>query len=70
MTLPIAIRSVSVGEPIVVPDNYGDTWALAWADDDNLYASADDTLGFGIPAELSLAIAELAYPALAWRASA
>lgn len=36
--------------PIVVPNNFGDTWAMAWADDGNLYSPSDDTLGFGVPA--------------------
>jgi hypothetical protein len=34
---------------MTVGDNFGDTWISAWADDDNLYAPSNDTLGFGIP---------------------
>jgi hypothetical protein len=43
------ILEVRVGSPIVVPNNYGDTWITTWADDGNLYTPADDALGFGIP---------------------
>lgn len=44
-----AISGVRVGTPIIVPDNFGDTWVTAWADDDRLYTPCNDTLGFGIP---------------------
>jgi hypothetical protein len=48
-----SIHEIRVGSPIVLPDNFGDTWVTAWADDDNLYTPADDALGFGIPAFLN-----------------
>jgi hypothetical protein len=40
------LQSVSVGAPVPVEDNSGDTWVAAWADDDNLYSPSDDTTGF------------------------
>jgi hypothetical protein len=43
------IQSVRVGSPIIVPDNFGDTWVTAWADDGHLYTPSNDTLCFGIP---------------------
>jgi hypothetical protein len=33
------------GTPIGYKDLHGDSWTPTWADDDNLYSSADDTLG-------------------------
>lgn len=48
-----AINAVRVGQPTNVPNNFGDTWNAAWADDDNLYTPSDDTLGFDIPDFLS-----------------
>jgi len=33
------------GEPIAYKDLHGDSWTPAWADDENLYSTADDTLG-------------------------
>ena len=47
------INAVRVGLPTTVPNNFGDTWNAAWADDDNLYTPSDDTLGFDIPDFLS-----------------
>jgi hypothetical protein len=32
-------------EPALYPDSHGDTWTSTWADDGDLYALADDTLG-------------------------
>jgi hypothetical protein len=43
------IRGACVGSPITVPNNFGDTWVTAWADDGNLYTPSDDTLCFDIP---------------------
>jgi hypothetical protein len=43
------VRDIHVGSPITIPDNFGDTWATALADDGNLYTPSDDTLCFGIP---------------------
>lgn len=40
------LRIVSVGTPVPVADNAGDTWVAAWADDDNLYSPSNDTEGF------------------------
>ena len=40
------IVEAQIGPPIRVPNSSGDTWTAAWADDDNLYCSADDTAGF------------------------
>ena len=34
-----------IGKPIAYSDINGDSWAATWADDDNLYSIADDTLG-------------------------
>jgi hypothetical protein len=44
---------IAVGEPVVVPGNFGDTWCAALADDGNLYAPANDTVGFDIPPMLA-----------------
>jgi hypothetical protein len=41
-----AIGGVRVGAPMRIPNNEGDTWAVAWADDDNLYSPVNDGLGF------------------------
>ncbi|WP_410963649.1 hypothetical protein, partial [Salmonella sp. SAL4455] len=49
----VTLREVRVGSPIIVPDNFGDTWSVAWADDGNLYTPANDALGFNIPAFLT-----------------
>ncbi len=40
------LRIVSIGTPVPVEDNSGDTWVAAWADDDNLYSPSNDTGGF------------------------
>lgn len=40
------LRAASVGVPIPVADNEGDTWAPTWADDGHLYSPSDDTTGF------------------------
>src|SRR5690242_6312051 len=40
------IFSVHVGAPVTVPDNYGDTWITALADDGNLYTPSNDTFEF------------------------
>lgn len=45
MTMP----SITIGEPIVVPGNFGDTWSLAWADDGRLYSPSNDSFAFTIP---------------------
>jgi len=44
-----SIQKFRVGSPTTVPNNFGDTWVTAWADDDSLYSPSDDTLGFDIP---------------------
>jgi hypothetical protein len=41
-----SIRTITVGDPITVPGNCGDTWALAWTPEGNLYSPANDTKGF------------------------
>jgi hypothetical protein len=41
------IRSARLGTPIRLEGSGGDTWIAAWADDDDLYVSSDDTSGFG-----------------------
>ena len=41
-----SIRSISVGEPIYVPDNSGDTWSPAWTPDGEIYSPSNDTKGF------------------------
>jgi hypothetical protein len=53
-----AIGGIRVGEPIVVPGNYGDTWITTWADDGNLYAPVNDGFGFDIPRFFDQASAE------------
>jgi hypothetical protein len=40
------VQSVSVGTPISIPDNSGDTWAPAWAKDDYVYSPSNDSSGF------------------------
>lgn len=40
------IRSARLGTPIRLAGGGGDTWIAAWADDDNLYVTSDDTGGF------------------------
>lgn len=45
----MTVTSFSIGEPIVVPGNFGDTWSLAWADDDRLYSPSNDSFAFSIP---------------------
>jgi len=41
-----AIRSISVGTPVPVPDNAGDTWMPAWTISGDLYSPSNDTKGF------------------------
>lgn len=40
------IKSWKVGQPVVVPDNYGDTFAPTLADDGAVYTPSNDTTGF------------------------
>lgn len=40
------IRSAHLGDPVYLPGSHGDTWIAAWADDDALYVTSDDTSGF------------------------
>ena len=40
------IRSARLGAQIRLAGSGGDTWIAAWADDDNLYVTSDDTSGF------------------------
>ena len=40
------IRSARLGKPIKLAGSAGDTWIAAWADDDSLYVTSDDTSGF------------------------
>ena len=49
------LRAVEVGEAVPLPDNGGDTWVAAWADDDNLYSPSDDTGGFHHAADANIA---------------
>ncbi len=45
------------GNPVTYGDVIGDSWTPTWADDDNLYCSADDTLGSkGTPINSNLAV--------------
>jgi len=53
------IIKASLGDAILVPDSVGDTWSAAWADDDELYASSDDTTGFNGACQSNLAISRL-----------
>jgi hypothetical protein len=40
------IRSARLGTPTKLEGSHGDTWIAAWADDDFLYVTSDDTSGF------------------------
>jgi hypothetical protein len=40
------VRSVTVGVPVPVPNNLGDTWVGAWARDGSLFSPSNDTYGF------------------------
>lgn len=40
------IRSVTVGAPVPVANNLGDTWVGAWAPDGSVYSPSNDTFGF------------------------
>lgn len=42
----IAIQSVTVGTPIYVPHNTGDTWSLAWTPTGEIYTPSNDSKGF------------------------
>lgn len=44
-----AISGVTVGTPTAIQHNLGDTWAVAWADDNALYAPSNDGWGFYDP---------------------
>lgn len=41
-----SIHSVTVGTPVAVPDNWGDTWMPAWTSDGSIYSPSNDTTGF------------------------
>ena len=41
------LTGINAGDIIVLRDGDGDTWDLAWADDDYLYTPSNDTSGFG-----------------------
>ena len=53
------LRAVKVGQPVPVPDNAGDTWVAAWADDENLYSPSNDTGGFQHAANANVAFNRL-----------
>ena len=55
----LPLRAIKVGTMIPVPDNAGDTWVAAWADDDNLYSPSDDTEGFHHAAKANIAFNKL-----------
>jgi hypothetical protein len=40
------IRAITVGAPVTVPDNTGDTWAMAWTPNGQLYSPSNDTKCF------------------------
>jgi hypothetical protein len=44
--IDVSLKSVTVGTPVSVPDNLGDTWSMAWARDGDLYSPANDAPGF------------------------
>ncbi len=51
------ITRARLGEPIRHPaEVFGDTWSATWADDGVVYASADDTRGFGGVCSSNLAV--------------
>ena len=52
----VRIKSASLGKPIRYPESHGDTWTATWADDDNIYATSDDTQGFDKGANSNLAL--------------
>ena len=45
-------RILEIGQPVVIPGNFGDTWSIAWADDDHLYTPSNDSFAFTIPSFL------------------
>src|ERR1035441_8767438 len=51
----LRLRAVKVGKAAPLPDNGGDTWVAAWADDDNLYSPSNDTGGFHKAANANIA---------------
>ena len=42
-----SIHGVTVGPPVPVSDNNGDSWTPAWTRNGSLYSPSDDTKGFG-----------------------
>jgi hypothetical protein len=50
------IHRAEIGEPIIYPKTYGDTWIATWADDDHVYCISDDTKGFDHLCSSNLAI--------------
>jgi hypothetical protein len=54
------IRSAQLGEGICYKNSAGGTWIAAWADDDNLYVSSDDTNGFNNACASNLAVNRIA----------
>jgi hypothetical protein len=38
---------VTLGEPRMDMNSFGDTWDASWADDGNIYIQSDDSKGFG-----------------------
>jgi hypothetical protein len=42
----LLLHSVTVGTPLPVPDNTGDTWMLAWTSTGDLYTPSNDSKGF------------------------
>jgi len=41
-----SIHNITVGTPVPVPDNWGDTWMLAWTKNGSLFSPSNDTKGF------------------------
>lgn len=50
------IRSARIGKHVQLAGSGGDTWIAAWADDDLLYVTSDDTSGFNKACNNNLAI--------------
>lgn len=42
----ISVKTITVGAPISIPNNRGDTWSPAWTRDGSLYSPLDDGDGF------------------------
>jgi hypothetical protein len=53
------ILSATLGDPIRIPDSFGDLWSCTLAADGTVFTVADDTTGFGNSCESNLALHRL-----------